>query len=358
MNLRNETDLVLIQKTESLVREERELLTVILHHLREIDRRRLFSSLKYKSLHEFTVKHLGYPDDQASRRISAMNLLRELPEVEDKINAGDLSLTHLNIAQRHFRNEENATNEPLSREQKLDVLNRIADKPVREAERITFSLSSAPEELKPDRIRTVSEERSEFKFTAATSTREKIETLKGWLAHKHPKLSLGELVAMLCDLGLEQWDPSKTPAAPRVRRGTNARSKRGAGTNVMSMKSPSTNMAPNRGPDASIAPTDLEAEFHSSAGLVHDGSKKSTAPESVMAKKTSAAQTRRDIFARAKNACENCGSVYALEIDHIIPQALGGCSDAENLRLLCRSCNQLAAVNAFGVAKMDPYLRT
>jgi hypothetical protein len=102
----------------------------------------------------------------------------------------------------------------------------------------------------------------------------------------------------------------------------------------------------------------LEAEFHSSAGLVHDGSKKSTAPESVMAKKTSAARTRRDIFARAKNACENCSSVYALEIDHIIPQALGGCSDAENLRLLCRSCNQRAAVNAFGVAKMDPYLRT
>ncbi|NUM88778.1 MAG: HNH endonuclease, partial [Bdellovibrionales bacterium] len=53
-----------------------------------------------------------------------------------------------------------------------------------------------------------------------------------------------------------------------------------------------------------------------------------------------------------RNKCENCHSVYALEIDHRIPRALGGTNDAPNLRLLCRSCNQRAAIQVFGLRKM------
>lgn len=79
MNLQAMNDSSLIAATESLIRQERELLTSVLHHLHEIDRRRLYCSLGYKSLFDFAVRHLGYPEDQAYRRISAMKLLRELP---------------------------------------------------------------------------------------------------------------------------------------------------------------------------------------------------------------------------------------------------------------------------------------
>jgi hypothetical protein len=43
--------------------------------------------------------------------------------------------------------------------------------------------------------------------------------------------------------------------------------------------------------------------------------------------------------------CEECGQ---LELDHIIPVALGGQSTVENLRLLCRPHNRHAAERAFG----------
>jgi hypothetical protein len=315
MNLKCETDQILIMKTVKLVREEREVLTAILHHLREIDRRRLYSSLQYKSLFDFTVRHLGYPEDQAYRRINAMKLLRELPEVEEQINAGDLSLTHIDIAQKHFRTEKKFNSESLSRDTKLNILNQIAKKPVREAERITLGMSSAPTDLKPDRIRTVSDEQIELKFTSKASTKAKIEKLKGLLAHKHPNISLGELIENLCDLGLEQWDPSQKTAAPKKRRIVNS-----------------------------------EAEVVlSETPLCQDKSTEKT-------KKESAAQTRREVFAKANNACENCGSTFALEIDHIHPQALGGTSAPENLRLLCKSCNQWAAVRIFGIEKMASYL--
>ncbi|NUM87788.1 MAG: hypothetical protein HUU37_01155, partial [Bdellovibrionales bacterium] len=49
------TDKTLLEETENLVRKERQLLGVILRHLREIERRRLFSSLGYSSLFTYCV---------------------------------------------------------------------------------------------------------------------------------------------------------------------------------------------------------------------------------------------------------------------------------------------------------------
>ena len=41
-------------------------------------------------------------------------------------------------------------------------------------------------------------------------------------------------------------------------------------------------------------------------------------------------------------------------IDHRHPKGLGGSDHLENLRLLCRSCNQRAAIEIFGVEKTEP----
>ena len=53
-----------------------------------------------------------------------------------------------------------------------------------------------------------------MKFTAPKELREKIESIKGIFAHKHPNITLGELFDKLCDLGLSELNPAKT-AAPR-----------------------------------------------------------------------------------------------------------------------------------------------
>ncbi len=103
MNLRKISDPELLANTEKLARQEREILTRVLHHLREIERRRLFSALGYKSLFEYAVKRLGYSDDQAGRRIAAMRLLQEIPEIESKIESGALTLTNIGMAQSLFR---------------------------------------------------------------------------------------------------------------------------------------------------------------------------------------------------------------------------------------------------------------
>lgn len=291
MNLRSIPDKTLIETTESLVRQEQELLTTILHHIREISDRRLFSAMGYPSIFEFTVKYLGYPEDQAYRRISAMKVLKEIPELEVKINTGEISLTHIGLAQRLFRQEKKLNNE-MTREEKIDVFHQMANQSVRKAEQITRALSSIQEISRPDRSRVLTASSLELKFVASRTLEQKIKNLKGLLAHKYPELTLGELFEKLCDLGLKEWDPGKF-AAPRKRR---------------------------------------------------------------VIGKASQVAVRRGIFRRAKNQCENCGSKFALEVDHIVPRAFGGSSAASNLRLLCRSCNQRAAIDSFGIEKMNTHL--
>jgi hypothetical protein len=71
---------------------------------------------------------------------------------------------------------------------------------------------------------------------------------------------------------------------------------------------------------------------------------------------TAAAKKRRaKIFAkgceyRDEQTGRVCGAQEHLEVDHVIPVALGGSDEPENLRCLCRTHNQLAAQEKLGEA--------
>lgn len=50
--------------------------------------------------------------------------------------------------------------------------------------------------------------------------------------------------------------------------------------------------------------------------------------------------TKNMVFERDRGRCINCGSTNNLTYDHIIPFKYGGASsDADNIQLLCSSCN-------------------
>jgi hypothetical protein len=389
----------LLSKTDDLVHEERELLTSILHHLREIERRRLFSALGYKSLFEMTVRRFGYSEDQAYRRLAAMRLLKELPEVEEKISSGEITLTHVALIHSFFRQEKKQNQKDMSREAKLSAIERISGTSVREAQRIALSLSSAPEVAKPDRVYVISENHIEMRFTASIELQEKIERLKGLLAHQNPNMSLGELFEKLCNLGLEQWNPGKltraetraTFAALRKRRvrpeanqtqiqthqhrreprleskwelGSKSKLEPELEPKRESMPELVPKMRSKLKPELALGPkststSTLEPKSNGIDASLQSGSKSrdgGVLKGKISRPKRLSAEIVRTVWRRAESRCENCGSGFALEIDHKIPRANGGSSKIENLRLTCRSCNQRAAIEAFGQLTMDPYI--
>ena len=72
----------------------------------------------------------------------------------------------------------------------------------------------------------------------------------------------------------------------------------------------------------------------------------------------SKAEIRRQVWRRDQGKCSNCGSTHAIQIEHKIPKGVGGEDSLQNLCLLCRSCNQRSAIEYYGMAKMQRYLKS
>lgn len=52
-------------------------------------------------------------------------------------------------------------------------------------------------------------------------------------------------------------------------------------------------------------------------------------------------EVKQYVWTRDGGRCRNCGSTTELQFDHIIPVAMGGSSEHENLQLLCGPCNRM-----------------
>jgi hypothetical protein len=190
--LDNET---LLKRTKDLASEERKITLEILSHLREVNRRRLFALRGYSSLFEYATRELGYSDASAGRRIAAMRLIAELPEVENKIKEGTLSLSNAAQAQKLFQNEKKAET-PKSTEEKKAIIQSIENKSTRDAEKALISHSSQPvNTLKPDRVKPVTQDQSEVRFVADQALLDQLEQIKGLLAHKNANMTWAELIA-------------------------------------------------------------------------------------------------------------------------------------------------------------------
>ncbi|MES2964889.1 MAG: HNH endonuclease signature motif containing protein [Bdellovibrionota bacterium] len=70
-----------------------------------------------------------------------------------------------------------------------------------------------------------------------------------------------------------------------------------------------------------------------------------------------AAATNHRLFLRDRGRCDNCGGTMRIQKDHNVSFAMGGSNEIDNLRLLCRSCNQRHAIETFGIEKMLSYLK-
>lgn len=338
MSLVKLADKTLHDQLISLVRDECELVTKILRHLLEVERRRLYSDFKRSSLFDYAVKELGYSEAQAHRRIQAMRLIKEMPEIEQQIADGTLSLTNAAQAQGLFNRAQRNSGKSFDRQQKKNVLDGLAGKSSREAQRELLKLE--PESAIPmDRERDLSEDHIEIRMVINQATKTQLDEVRSLLGPKGVQLSLGELIGIMAEhskgalsakrfgkRAAGKWSGPSEGATLDDGESAGKRNNKGQGHKSNEGKTDNLSAA-KMGPE--VKGTDLSKD-----------------PRFISRK------TKHFVWKRDKGQCRCCGTKANLQYDHVQPIALGGGSEVENLRLLCFHCNQRADIRSFGVSKL------
>ncbi|HXH75268.1 MAG TPA: HNH endonuclease signature motif containing protein [Bacteriovoracaceae bacterium] len=210
MNLKHLTDSALHIDIVKLVAREREATAQILHHLQEIDRRKLYSDYKCPSLFAYAVKVLGYSESSAQRRIVAARLLGHIPELEEKIEQGTLTLSNIGQANRFF-----IENKVDKIEDKIQILSQIEDQSKKDCEKTLFGLSG---EKKPAREsnKRISQDKSKVSYILSDETQAEVLKLKGLLGKN---LTMDELIRFMARTTIakvekEKFKQTENPKSP------------------------------------------------------------------------------------------------------------------------------------------------
>lgn len=332
----------LMLKTKSLVRNETEITLQILFHLQEIERRRLHFERGYQSLHEFCVRYLGYSDGSAGRRIRAARLLREVPELEGKIESGAMNLSTIAQAQSFFRSEE-AREVIYSKEQKLEILGGLENKSAREVEQEFLKLS--PENLPREKLRPLTETQVELKVVLDQDLIQEFEALRSWLSHSNPNPSYQDLIRKALKIANQEMKKkrlgSERPSAQKNSSNTKLQNVKVASPRKHFKDDPLSERQASTQKLSMLENGQIRSRFISFG-------------------------VRREIWLRDQGCCtyrddrtgKVCGSKMRLEVDHVVPFAKGGANTQENLRLVCRQHNAQMAIRHFGRKKMESWIRS
>jgi len=288
-------------------RQEGRTLAVFLAYLAEFDRRRLYAPRGCHSLFAYCTRALGYSEDAAAKRIQAARAALRLPAILQMIHAGEIHLSAVvMLAPR------------LTAENHLEMLERARGKSKLELQLMLAAPAADPTgnghaPAERDRVEPVAADRVRFGFTGGIELLEKLQRVRELLWHKHPGGRLGDIVSELAGFFLERRDPAlKVKTARRP----------------VEIRAPGTDGSPGpNGRSRRIPQWVKDAVWHRDGG-------------------TCAFMSPEGMRCRAK---------AGLEFDHVIPWALGGRSDApENIRLLCRTHNQMFSRQAFSWAAQKP----
>jgi hypothetical protein len=187
----NISDKELLKKTKDLVIAQRRLNVLLIEHLTEVQRRRLYADLGYSSLYKYLVKELKLSEGAAVRRIDALRLTQKVPETKSLIQKGELSLSVASDAHRFCQN--------LNREKSSQVVERLKNKSRNEAtqELLTLSQGSNSTVLQREISRPISPTETRLHLNLKTETLKKIDRIKAYRKH-----STDQVMDHLADLGL------------------------------------------------------------------------------------------------------------------------------------------------------------
>lgn len=315
MNLKSKSNKILVVEVKEKVANERELLIEILHYLLEIEDRKLYLEMGFPSLFAFVTEELGYSEASAQRRIQAMRLIRDVPQVEEKLESGKLSLSVAAQIQGFIRKEE------IPQSDKLELIETLEGTSSRECEKKLITI--APETSLPkEKTKIITQDKVMIQFIADKEMMNDIERLKFLLSHQNYEGRYDQLFKRTLKMALEQIDPERREA----RRKTKAQKVKGKNFGD-----------PQKSPENFPSPM-------------------TSTPTSEVKSRHIPQSTRDKVWIRDQGRCQYkdlatgkiCNSQHTLQIDHRTPYAYGGDHSLDNLQLLCGVHNRHQAKKEFG----------
>ncbi len=406
------SDRHLVQQLKKLTAVEHQLEVVVIDHLRELERRRLYLSQGFSSLFDYATRELGYSEAAAWRRIKAMRLCGEVEGARERMRDGSLTLNSAALLQHTFDRQERKQSggrrgtqvgvrsvaTPNGAAPEADVTPRAPSAPAQAGERaeepraapvLDASARQAlveeaagkstrqvenllagvdPELAAPaDRIRPLGAGRWELKAGIDDDCRRGLEQLKGLLSHVDPHMTVGQIVARAVREAVERHDPARPPRGRRTgSRGTSSdadetsapkdasgsASARPTGVPIRVTASPAKvpkdsedrrATAVERRETAARTETSVPKDAPGTDVAVAEPARRKAAPPPRTSGRAIPAAVKRQVWARDQGCCSyvdrasgrRCGSRHQVQIDHVLPFALGGGTEPENLRLLC-----------------------
>jgi len=298
-----------------LVRNERKLTLEIISFISLFERCGGYLKMGHASMHQYLTRALGYSDDQAYRRLKAARLLHQVPAVAEKLKEGSLNLTQMSEAQKSFERAQKESRVSVQIEKKLEILDSISNTNNFQTKALlSEELNLIPEEgerAKPQSNKTV-----RLEITLTQEQFNKLNEIKSLLSHKIPSQNTADVLNVLFDQFLKKHEL------------TSKQTKETGLENIQLKNDQETDKKP-------LPP---KAEKASLPVRTDKRSRYVSAP------------IRRRIYQRTKGCCEHrdhmgvrCTSRYQLEFDHIVPFALNGSNESENIRVVCSRHNSYLA---------------
>jgi 5-methylcytosine-specific restriction endonuclease McrA len=357
-SLRHVSDDLLSFGLDASASDDRLANATLLAHIAEFDRRRLFLPTKYPSMFRYCVGHLRMSEDIALKRVRVARVARRFPVVFDAIADGRLNLSGVMLLARCMTRAngsellEAAMNRSRAEIQELlarrfplvgPPANCVTASPGAEgptsarpaADPLAGAAEAPDEKAAPNaqapgpveiagvfrgpgpnslpelqvRVRPVAPGRYELVAIIDQETHDRLEASRELLGHAVPSRALIEVLERAIALQHAHLRKRRCGAADRPRTGAHG-----------SEAPPRHSANPRHVPDA----------------------------------------VRRAVWERDGGHCaftsvdgHRCEERSRIELDHVVPVARGGSSTLENLRLLCRAHNQLAAEREFGKERMQ-----
>ena len=360
------SDKKLLSDLEKINYQERRLKALVLLYLSELDKRKLYLPIGYSSLFEFCTGHLGYTRATPARRIRSARAVARYPEAPAMLLSGEINITTLSMI-----------SDILDQDNHEEILSKIKNKSTRQVELLVSR--HRPGRISRDMIRPICIMRRAVESPAACSTGSSAETkifnqepAKGGERCKSNKISSSAGTRLSTGS-----PPEKIILEQRLKLGFTVSpefmKKFNKIKSLLSSKYPEgldfetvfellmNNYLEKHDPENRRA---RRAKLASNSDKTRKGGCKTKIKEPGRTSRYISPAVRDRVYTRDKGRCAfvgangtRCNSTWDLEIDHVVPFALGGDNSPGNLRLHCRKHNIYQAERAYGKEHMKNYIK-